>query len=167
MSSESPNLKLHDISRLAGPKKKRRRVGRGHGSGRGKTSGRGQDGQLSRSGARKRYRFEGGQTPIMMRSPKLGGFSNFKFKKTYEPVNVGALNSFEDGATITAAELLGVGLIHGPRYKILGDGELTKSLIVHAPSFSRSAASKIAAAGGRAVKESDQAAVAPDSGSQS
>ena len=166
MPAESPNLKLHDISRLAGPKKKRRRVGRGHGSGRGKTSGRGQDGQMSRSGSRKRYRFEGGQTPIMMRSPKLGGFSNFKFKKTYEPINVGALNVFEDGATITAAELLSLGLIHGPQYKILGDGELTKSLTVHAPSFSQSAASKIEAVGGSAVTESDQTTVAPDSGEQ-
>ena len=165
MATESPNLKLHEISRLAGSKKKRRRVGRGHGSGRGKTSGRGQDGQMSRSGSRKRYRFEGGQTPIMMRSPKLGGFSNFKFKKTYEPVNVDALNVFAYGATITAADLLGVGLSHGRQYKILGDGDLTKSLIVHAPSFSQSAASKIEAAGGRAVTESDNA-VAPDSGGQ-
>jgi large subunit ribosomal protein L15 len=102
----------------------------------------------------------------MMRSPKLGGFSNFKFKKTYEPVNVGALNAFDDGATVTAAELWGLGLIHGPQYKILGDGDLTRSLTVHAPSFSRSAASKIEAAGGRAVTESDQAA-ARDSGGQS
>ncbi len=121
---------------------------------------------MSRSGARRRYRFEGGQTPIMMRSPKLGGFSNFKFKKTYEPVNVDALNAFEYGTTITAADLLHHGLIHGPQYKILGDGELTKNLVVHAPNFSKSAMTKIEEAGGRAVTESSKTTADPDSGNQ-
>ena len=151
MAEESSNLKLHDVSRLAGAKKRRRRVGRGPGSGRGKTSGRGQDGQMSRSGARRRYAFEGGQTPIMMRSPKLGGFSNFKFRKSYEAVNVESLNVFDDDATVTAAELSSRGIIHGNQYKILGDGELTVKLVVHAPKFSVAAASKILAAGGRTV----------------
>ena len=101
-----------------------------------------------------------------MRSPKLGGFSNFKFKKTYEPVNVDALNAFEDGTTITAADLLHHGLIHGPQYKILGDGELTKNLVVHAPNFSKSAMTKIEEAGGRAVTESSETTADPDSGNQ-
>lgn len=157
-------MKLHEITRLGGPRKRRRRVGRGHGSGRGKTSGRGQKGQLSRTGSRKKYRFEGGQTPIMMRSPKLGGFSNFKFKKWHEPVNVGALEDFDDGSTVGPDELMQRRLVHGPGYKILGDGDLTKKLTVHAPRFSKSAIQKIEAAGGSAIEIGAHAASIAETG---
>ena len=110
---------------------------------------------------------EGGQTPIMMRSPKLGGFSNFKFMKTYEPVNVEALNVFEDGAIVALDVLLQRGLVHGPQYKILGDGDLDKKLVVHAPNFSKSAMSKIEAAGGSVVTDGIKTTVGADSDNES
>ena len=95
-------MKLHHLRPAPGAHKKARRVGRGHGSGRGKTSGRGTKG----SGARTTVPvwFEGGQMPLQRRIPKLGGFSNARFKVTYLPVNVESLNSFGSGATARAEE---------------------------------------------------------------
>ena len=145
------NIKPHDAARLAGAKKKRRRVGRGHGSGRGKTSGRGTKGAGSRAGNRRNRRFEGGQTPIMMRSPKLGGFSNYRFRSVFEPINVGLLEKFEENASLGAEELMEAGLVRSGAYKILGDGELSKKLTIRAPRFSKTAILKIEAAGGTAV----------------
>ena len=124
------------------------RVGRGHGSGNGKTAGRGQKGQKSRSGGKVRVGFEGGQMPLYRRLPKRG----FKNRNTKEIVgiNVEALNRFEDGAEVTIAALVESGLVSNPKdgVKILGNGELTKKLVVKANAFSEGAKAKIEAAGG-------------------
>jgi large subunit ribosomal protein L15 len=123
------------------------RRGRGHGSGNGKTAGKGHKGQKARSGA-PRPGFEGGQMPLFRRIPKRG----FKCRNSKEIValNVSDLNRFEDGAEVTAASLVEIGLVKNPRdgIKILGNGELTKKLTVKVNAVSKSAAEKIEAAGG-------------------
>ena len=122
------------------------RRGRGHGSGNGKTAGKGHKGQKARSGAG----FEGGQMPLYRRLPKRG----FKCRnsKTIVGINLGVLEAFEDGATVTVETLLETGIIKNPRdgVKILGDGELTKKLDVKVNAFSAKAAEKIEALGGKA-----------------
>jgi large subunit ribosomal protein L15 len=139
----------HEIISMAAGNKKRRRVGRGRGSGNGKTSGRGHKGANSRAGAGGKVLFEGGQMPLFRRLPKRG-FSNFNFSRGYCIVNVSQLERFSDGTVIRAIELHEAGLIGQPgeKVKILGDGELTKSLRVEASKFSRSAQEKILASGG-------------------
>jgi len=141
-------VKLHHLRPAPGAHKKARRVGRGHGSGRGKTSGRGTKG----SGARTTVPvwFEGGQMPLQRRIPKLGGFSNARFKVTYLPVNVESLNSFGSGATVTPESLRTAGLVRKSRgqVKILGRGDVTVALNVKAHAFSETAKAKITAAGG-------------------
>ena len=141
-------MKLHHLRPAPGAHKKARRVGRGHGSGRGKTSGRGTKG----SGARTTVPvwFEGGQMPLQRRLPKLGGFSNARFKVTYLPVNVEALNSFGSGTTVTPEALRSAGLVRKSRgqVKILGRGDVTVALTVKAHAFSETAKAKITAAGG-------------------
>ncbi|NPB07262.1 MAG: 50S ribosomal protein L15 [Aquificae bacterium] len=140
---------LHDLQPHWGATRERKRVGRGIGSGKGKTAGRGHKGQKSRSGDKNLPpHFEGGQTPLYMRVPKRG-FRN-PFKKTYTPVNVGTLNALFPEGTLVTPELLAE---HGlcskkDRVKILGDGELTKKLVVKAHAFSKSAKEKIEKAGG-------------------
>ncbi len=141
------------LSKLAKPEGATRpetRVGRGVGSGLGKTSGRGQKGQYARSRGFKPH-FEGGQTPLQRRLPKRG-FRN-PFSTVTAEVNVGDLESFAAGAKIDAEALAAKGLIKGrfDRIKILGDGELTKSVTVSADAFSKSAAAKIEKAGGKAL----------------
>ena len=125
------------------------RRGRGHGSGNGKTAGKGHKGQKARSGA-PRPGFEGGQMPLYRRLPKRG----FKCRnsKTIVGINLGVLEAFEDGATVTVETLLETGIIKNPRdgVKILGDGELTKKLDVKVNAFSAKAAEKIEALGGTA-----------------
>jgi large subunit ribosomal protein L15 len=122
----------------------------GVGSGTGKTAGKGHKGQKARAGRSVSLRFEGGQMPLSRRIPKRG-FSNYRFAKNYETVNVKDLeDKFEAGMTITVEELRGRGLISGSGpVKILGDGELTKSFTVIAHAFSASAAGKIEATGGK------------------
>ena len=141
-------MKLHHLRPAPGAHKKARRVGRGHGSGRGKTSGRGTKG----SGARTTVPvwFEGGQMPLQRRLPKLGGFSNARFKVTYLPVNVEALNKFKTGETVTPESLREAGLVRKSRgqVKILGRGDVAVALTVKAHAFSESAKAKITAAGG-------------------
>jgi large subunit ribosomal protein L15 len=131
--------------------KKRKRVGRGQGSGHGKTATRGSKGLQSRTGARQRVLFEGGGLPLFRRIRKRG-FNNFNFRTEYQVVNVATLEEhFENGAKVTPAELKELGLIHqvdGP-VKILGTGDLKKKLDVQATAFSKSAAEKIAKAGGQ------------------
>jgi len=124
-----------------------RRVGRGIGSGNGKTSGRGTKGYRSRSGAKRRAWFEGGQMPIQRRLPKRG-FHN-KFRTAYEIVNVGDLERIS-GSEVTPEILVENGLISdsGDPVKVLGDGEAPKNLQVSAHAFSKSAEEKITAAGG-------------------
>src|SRR5690606_4142254 len=118
------------------------------GSGRGKTAGRGTKGQKSRSGGSINPRFEGGQLPIVQRMPYKRGFKN-PFRIEYEIVNVGDLGIFAANAEVDAVALAGARMIRSAKrpVKILGDGELTKPLVVRAQKFSGSAKQKIEAAG--------------------
>ncbi|MGQ9823522.1 MAG: 50S ribosomal protein L15 [Desulfotomaculales bacterium] len=144
-------VRLHELKPSPGSRKKPVRKGQGIGSGLGKTAGRGMKGQKSRSGGGVRPGFEGGQMPIQRRIPKRG-FTNAPFKKQITGVNVEALNRFDDGSTVTPALLKAARIIKkvGDGVKILGGGELKKSLTVQAHAFSRSAQAKIEAAGGKA-----------------
>jgi large subunit ribosomal protein L15 len=149
-----------DLSKLAKPigsTQAKTRKGRGVGSGLGKTAGRGQKGQFARTRGFKKH-FEGGQTPIQRRLPKRG-FNN-PFPVTTHAINVGDLEVFAAGAKVDETSLRDRGLIKGKcdRIKILGDGELTKAVTVTAHSFSRTAADKIAKAGGKALVVGDAAA---------
>jgi large subunit ribosomal protein L15 len=142
-------MRLHDVKKADLGRRSRRRVGRGPGSGRGKTSGRGSKGYGSRSGARGKEFYTGGQTPLSRRFPKRG-FNNPR-GTAYTVINVGDLNErFEAGDVVTVERLLETRLISkvGDGVKVLGDGELTKALTVRAHKFSRSAAEKIQTAGG-------------------
>ena len=143
-------MKLHELSPVAGSTQIGKRKGRGHGSGNGKTGGRGHKGQKARSGGKVRVGFEGGQMPLVRRIPKRG-FINV-FAKPLTAVNVIALNAFEDGAVIDAAALIENGIIaECPNgLKILGNGNLTKKVTVKAAAFSESAKEKIEQAGGKA-----------------
>ena len=142
-------MKLDEILRAAGKSKSRKRIGRGIGSGTGKTSGRGHKGYGTRSGAKKRAGFEGGQNPIFARIPKRG-FSNARFRKEYQLINVAALERFEDGQRVDGAALAEARLIDDASkpVKVLGNGDLSKKLTVVAATFSSSASEKIAKAGG-------------------
>jgi large subunit ribosomal protein L15 len=142
-------MRLHDLKPRPGAKHRRKRLGQGESSGHGKTSGRGGKGQTARSGSSIRIGFEGGQMPLIRRIPKRG-FNNARHGTRYLPVNLEALNRFEDGDRIDETALRLVGLANGRSegIKILGDGELTKKLIVSAHAFSASARAKIEAKGG-------------------
>ena len=148
---------LHSLKPARGSRKARKRVGRGEGSGYGKTAGRGQKGAGSRSGAKKKVGFEGGQNPIHMRMRKLRGphmkksMPFEKFRTHTQPVNLGDLEQrFDKGAEVTLESLRERGLAKrkGVPVKVLGDGELSKPLTVHAHAFSTSAREKIEGAGG-------------------
>jgi large subunit ribosomal protein L15 len=152
-----PLVGLHNLQPASGSRKSRKRVGRGHGSGHGKTAGRGHKGYGSRAGAKDRDRFEGGQTPIHMRMRKLRGPNKkmsmpFEMFRTHtQPVNIGDLDArFESGAAVDLAALKSAGLAtrRDIRVKVLGSGELSKPLTVHAHGFSKSARAAIEAAGG-------------------
>lgn len=143
-------MQLHDLSPAPGSRKDRKRVGRGHGSGHGGTSGRGDKGQGSRAGGTKGPGFEGGQTPLAMRLPKLPGFKNH-WRTEYEIVNVGRLDAiYADGETVDSDTLVAKGVIKSADalVKVLGDGELGKKLTVKVDKLSASARAKIEAAGG-------------------
>ena len=144
-------MELKDLYPAPGSRRKKKRVGRGPGSGKGKTAGRGMNGQLSRAGGGKRAGFEGGQTPLARRLPKLPGFTNIN-RVEYVPVNVKVLEDlFESGDTVDRDALIDKNVIK--RYedlvKVLGDGELTKALTVKVDKVSASAKAKIEAAGGK------------------
>ncbi|MCD6435760.1 MAG: 50S ribosomal protein L15 [Clostridiales bacterium] len=143
-------MRLHDLKPAEGSRKNKKRVGRGTGSGLGTTAGRGMNGQNSRSGGGVRPGFEGGQMPLFRRLPKRG-FTNARFKKKWAILNVTDLNVFEDNTEVTPEMLLEEGLIKSLKFdvKILGDGELNKSLNIKANKFTRSAIKKIEAAGGK------------------
>jgi large subunit ribosomal protein L15 len=154
---DSERVGLHNLKPARGARKARKRVGRGEGSGVGKTSGRGHKGAGSRSGAKKKVGFEGGQNPIHMRMRKLRGphmkksMPFEKFRTRTQPVNLKDLEArFDSGADVTPDSLRAAGLAtrNGVRVKILGKGELTKSLTVHAHAFSAGARERIEAAGG-------------------
>lgn len=146
MSEEREQLKLHHLAPAPGSKKKKIRVGRGESGRRGKTAGRGTKGLLARS--KLRPGFEGGQTPLAMRLPKLKGFTN-PSKETFAIVNVATLDDFPAGSEVSPESLREQGLIrHKGRVKVLGEGDLDKALTVKAHAFSGSAREKIEAAGG-------------------
>ncbi|KPK48258.1 MAG: 50S ribosomal protein L15 [Dehalococcoidia bacterium SM23_28_2] len=142
-------MEAHDLRPPKGARHKRKRVGRGDGSGHGTYSGRGSKGQKSRSGGGPRLGFEGGQTPLIKRLPRRRGFTNI-FRVEYASVNVKQLERFEEGTEVTPELLREVGIIKTLRQpvKVLGDGEITKALIVRAHRFSTVAKGKIEAAGG-------------------
>ncbi len=151
---------LHNSKPAPGSRKARKRVGRGHGSGMGKTSGRGHKGAGSRTGAKDRTRFEGGQMPIHMRMRKLRGPHMKKsmpfemFRTHTQPVNIGDLDArFEADVTVDLAAMVakGLGTRKDVRVKVLAKGEITKPLTVHAHAFSASAVAAIEAAGGSAT----------------
>lgn len=143
-------MKLHELKPAEGSRKPRRRVGRGIGSGMGKTSTRGTKGQFSRTGGGTRPGFEGGQMPLYRRLPKRG-FKN-TFAKKYAEVNVEQLNCFDNGAVVDPAALIEAGILKNvlDGVRVLGNGELTKSLTIQAQGFTKSAQQKIEAAGGKA-----------------
>ncbi|ABN54120.1 MAG TPA: 50S ribosomal protein L15 [Hungateiclostridium thermocellum] len=142
-------MKLFELQPAPGSKKLPKRKGRGHGTGNGKTAGRGHKGQNARSGGGVRPGFEGGQMPLYRRVPKRG-FTNI-FSKVYTEVNVSALNAFDDGTVVTQELLKEKGIIKkiNDGVVILGNGELKKKLTVKAARFSKTAAEKIEAAGGK------------------
>jgi large subunit ribosomal protein L15 len=154
---DSGRIGLHNLKPAPGSRRPRKRVGRGEGSGTGKTAGRGQKGWGSRSGAKRRVRFEGGQNPIHMRMRKLRG-PHMKKSMPFEPfrtrtqaVNLVDLEArFEAGALVTleALHAKGLGTRKGIPVKILAKGELTKALTVSAHAFSAAAQERIEAAGG-------------------
>jgi large subunit ribosomal protein L15 len=141
-------MRLHDLKPRPGAKHRRKRLGQGESSGHGKTSGRGGKGQTARSGSSIRIGFEGGQMPLIRRIPKRG-FNNANFAIRYVPVNLEALNKFEDGATVEESDIRGLGLAKGgKRIKVLGNGELTKKLTIKVHAFSATARAKIEKLGG-------------------
>ncbi|MBE0467244.1 MAG: 50S ribosomal protein L15 [Candidatus Desulforudis sp.] len=143
-------MKLNELKPAAGARRKPTRKGQGIAAGQGKTAGRGHKGQNARSGGGVRRGFEGGQMPLFRRLPKRG-FTNI-FKKNFAVVNLEDLNRFDEGTVVTPELLREVRLVRerAVGIKILGDGEIKKSLTVQAHAFSGAAREKIAAAGGKA-----------------
>jgi large subunit ribosomal protein L15 len=162
MPDSQERIGLHNLKPAPGSRKDRKRIGRGEGSGTGKTAGRGQKGWGSRSGAKRRARYEGGQNPIHMRMRKLRG-PHMRKSMPFEPfrthtqaVNLRDLEArFDKGEVVTLDALEAKGLATRRRIpvKILAKGELTKPLTVHAHAFSASAKQRIEAAGGTCVVE--------------
>ncbi|MDN5346966.1 MAG: large subunit ribosomal protein [Clostridia bacterium] len=142
-------MRLHELAPAPGSRPKPTRVGRGIGSGLGKTAGRGHKGQKARSGGGVRRGFEGGQMPLSRRIPKRG-FTNI-FARKLNIINISDLDRFEEDSVITAETLRDAGLLKSGRngFKLLGKGEVTKRLFVKAQAASKSAISKIEAAGGK------------------
>jgi large subunit ribosomal protein L15 len=155
-SARAEEIGLHNLKPKPGSKRPRKRIGRGEGSGLGKTSGRGHKGAGSRSGAKRKAGYEGGQNPIHMRMRKLRGphkkqsmpFENFRTKT--QPVNLSDLEErFDSGAEVTPESLREKGLAkRKDPVKVLARGEIKKKLEVHAHAFSAAAKEKIEAAGG-------------------
>src|SRR4051812_36796220 len=141
----------HEITSAAPRNKKSQRKGRGESSGRGKTSGRGNKGSKARVGTYIKRGYEGGQTPIFRRFPKRG-FSNYNFERRFHIVNVADLDQFDAGTTVDATALKEKGLVPDLKQpvKILGEGKLTKKLIIVAGKYSKSAYDQITKAGGTA-----------------
>jgi large subunit ribosomal protein L15 len=158
--SRPQRVGLHSLAPAPGSRRPRKRVGRGEGSGRGKTAGRGQKGAGARSGSKRKPRLEGGQMPIHMRMRKLRGPHMKKsmpfepFRTATQPVNVSALDDrFPAGSEVTIELMRASGLAtrKDVPVKLLGRGELSKALTVHAHAFSAGARERIEAAGGKCV----------------
>jgi len=143
-------MKLGELKPAEGSTTKGWRRGRGHGSGNGKTAGRGHKGQKSRAGSGGKVGFEGGQMPLYRRLPKRG--FTCRNSKEIIAINVALLNVFDDGAVVDIAALKQKGLVSNPRdgVKILGNGDLKKKLTVQVNHYSKTAAEKIEALGGKA-----------------
>lgn len=144
-------MKIHDLQPTPGSHKPARRVGRGHGSGRGKTAGRGTKGQKARAGGGIPAWFEGGQTPLHVRTPKLHGFKN-RFRVEYATINLAQLSEAEKGVLITPHTLEHDQLVRAQKtrpmpIKVLGSGDAPKGVTIHAHAFTRTALDKLAAAG--------------------
>ncbi|MFT7620258.1 MAG: large subunit ribosomal protein L15 [Planctomycetota bacterium] len=144
-------MNLSDLNAIPIKRQTRKRVGRGQASGNGKTAGRGHKGQKSRSGYSRKVGFEGGQMPLYRRLPKKG-FTNALFKVTYDIVNTGQLNDFDDDASIDIEVLKASGLIkkNAKHVKVLAKGALTKKLNISVARFSAVAVQMIESAGGQA-----------------
>jgi large subunit ribosomal protein L15 len=147
-------MKLHHPKPNPGSHKPSRRLGRGHGSGRGKTAGRGTKGQKARAGGGIPAWFEGGQTPLHVRTPKLHGFTN-RFRVEYAPLNLARLTDAVAGTLITPDVLRHDQLLRDQKtrpmpVKILGGGEAPRGVTIHAHAFTRSALAKLAEAGSTA-----------------
>jgi large subunit ribosomal protein L15 len=148
---------LSNLKYATGSRKKRKRIARGEGSGHGGTATKGMNGQLSRSGAKRKIWFEGGQMPLQRRVPKFG-FTNI-FKKEYQVINLNSLQKLSDedklkDVILNAEELKKLGLIKSAKkaVKVLGNGELKVKIQVEVSAFSNSAKEKIEAAGGSIKK---------------
>jgi large subunit ribosomal protein L15 len=149
-------MKIHDLQPGRGAHRAPRRVGRGHGSGRGKTAGRGTKGQKARSGGGMPAWFEGGQTPLHIRTPKLHGFKN-RFRVEYTGINLGRLSGAAAGTLITPDVLKHDGVLRDSKtkdrpVKILGGGEAPAGVTIHAHAFTRSALEKLVAVGSTAQR---------------
>jgi large subunit ribosomal protein L15 len=147
-------MKLHHPKPNPGSHQAPRRLGRGHGSGRGKTAGRGTKGQKARAGGGIPAWFEGGQTPLHVRTPKLHGFTN-RFRVEYAPLNLGRLTDAAAGTLITPDVLRHDELLRDQKtrptpVKILGGGDAPRGVTIHAHAFTRSALAKLAEAGSTA-----------------
>lgn len=141
-------MKVHDLKPAPGSNPAKKRVGRGIGGRRGKTAGTGTKGQGTRDTIKPG--FEGGQTPLTRRTPKLKGFKN-PFRIEYTVINLDRLEDFPAGAEVTPETLRAKGLVHKHGLvKVLGRGEVTKPLTVRVHAFSKAAAEAIKAAGGTA-----------------
>lgn len=144
-------MEIKDLKPAEGSTHRKKRVGRGPASGKGKTAGRGMNGQKSRAGGGKGAGFEGGQTPLARRLPKLPGFRNPN-RIEYIAVNVSRLDAkYEAGEVVDGDTLKAKGIIKhaADPVKVLGDGEITKALTVKVDKISASAQKKIEAAGGK------------------
>ncbi len=144
-------MKLHDPRPNKGSHTPSRRLGRGHGSGRGKTAGRGTKGQKSRAGGGIPAWFEGGQTPIHIRTPKLHGFKN-RFRVEYAAINLARLSDVAPGTLITPEVLRHDGLLRDQKtrpqpVKILGGGDAPRGVTIHAHAFTQSAVEKLESVG--------------------
>jgi large subunit ribosomal protein L15 len=138
-------ITLATLKNTSRPHKRYKRVGRGIGSGLGKTCGRGEKGAGSRSGYKRRWGYEGGQFRTFMKMP-IRGFSNARFRKAYDTVNLGQIDAaFQDGEIVNAQTLADRGFLSGLTYgiKILGEGELTKKVTIEVAAVSESAREKL------------------------
>ncbi len=141
----SDMVTLHSLKNTSKPAKARKRVGRGIGSKTGKTCGRGEKGAGSRAGSKLRLGKEGGNVPLFMKVP-LRGFSNFRFRREYDIINLDQINNaFQDGETVDISSMRKKGLLSGPTHgvKILGNGDLTKNVTCNVQALSNTAREKL------------------------
>jgi large subunit ribosomal protein L15 len=142
-------ITLNNLQNSSRSFKRRKRVGRGIGSGVGKTCGRGEKGAGARAGYKRRWGYEGGQFRTFAKMP-IRGFSNARFRKAYDTVNLGQIDAvFEDGEVVNAFTLAERGFLSGLTYgiKILGEGEITKKITIEVAALSETAREKLQKAG--------------------